>query len=279
LDSFKPIARWLIGLWLWLLTGFAQAEVLLANNWNERLDPSAYWVSEKLDGVRATWDGEQLHTRNGHLIHAPAWFIQGFPKQAMDGELWMGRKRFEEISGAVRQQAPNDGLWRQIHYRIFELPDTPGDFSARIIEMQRLSQAAAVPWLTPVEQFRIGTAAELRQKLDAVVASGGEGLMLHHADSSYHTGRSNALLKFKLFDDAEARVLAHISGTGRNANRLGALQVETAAGLRFRIGSGLSDLQRDNPPPIGALISYRYNGLTSKGLPRFPRFLRVRPEE
>jgi len=279
LDSFKPIARWLIGLWLWLLTGFAQAEVLLANNWNERLDPSAYWVSEKLDGVRAIWDGEQLHTRNGNLIHAPAWFIQGFPKQAMDGELWMGRKRFEEISGAVRQQTPDDGLWRQIHYRIFELPNAPGDFSARIIEMQRLVQAAAVPWLTPVEQFRIGTAAELRQKLDAVVASGGEGLMLHRADSSYHTGRSNALLKFKLFDDAEARVLAHISGTGRNANRLGALQVETAAGLRFRIGSGLSDLQRDNPPPIGALISYRYNGLTSKGLPRFPRFLRIRPVE
>ncbi len=271
--------KWLAGLWLCLLAYSAQAEVLLANSWNERLDPSAYWVSEKLDGVRAIWNGEQLHTRNGNLIHAPAWFIQGFPKQTMDGELWMGRKRFEDISGAVRQQTPDDGLWRQIHYRIFELPNAQGDFSVRIIEMQRLVQAAAVPWLMPVEQFRIGTAAELRQKLDAVVASGGEGLMLHRADSSYHTGRSNALLKFKLFNDAEARVLAHISGTGRNANRLGALQVETAAGLRFRIGSGLSDLQRDNPPPIGALISYRYNGLTQKGLPRFPRFLRVRPEE
>lgn len=277
MNRFKPI--WLIGLWLWLLTGSAQAEVLLANNWNERLDPSAYWVSEKLDGVRAIWDGGHLHTRNGNLIHAPAWFIENFPKQSLDGELWMGRKRFADVSGAVRQHTPNDTLWRQIHYRIFELPNAPGDFSARIVAMQRICQAAAVSWLTPVEQFRVGTADELRQKLDAVVAEGGEGLMLHRADSSYHSGRSNALLKFKPFDDADARVLAHISGTGRNAGRLGALQVETPAGLRFRIGSGLSDRQRENPPPIGTLISYRYNGLTQKGLPRFPRFLRVHPEE
>jgi len=273
-------ARLLAGLWLCIFAFSAQAlDVLLANTWNERLDPSAYWVSEKLDGVRAVWDGAQLRTRNGHLIHAPTWYIAGFPKDAMDGELWMGRNRFEDVSGAVRQQAPNDVLWRQIHYRIFELPNRPGDFSARIVEMQRISQAASVPWLTPVEQFRVGNADALRHKLDAVVAEGGEGLMLHRADAGYQTGRSNALLKLKPFDDAEARVVAHRPGTGRNAKRLGALQVETATGLSFRIGSGFSDKQRENPPAIGTVISYRYNGLTNKGLPRFPRFLRIRPLE
>lgn len=273
-------ARLLASLWLCLFAVSAQAlDVLLANNWNEHLEPSAYWVSEKLDGVRAVWDGAQLHTRNGHLIHAPTWYIAGFPKDAMDGELWMGRNRFEAVSGAVRQQTPNDVLWRQIQYRIFELPNRRGDFSACVFEMQRITQAANVPWLTPVEQSRVGNADALRHKLDAVVAEGGEGLMLHRADAGYQTGRSNALLKLKPFDDAEARVVAHRPGTGRNAKRLGALQVETATGLRFRIGSGFSDKQRENPPPIGTIISYRYNGLTNKGLPRFPRFLRVRPLE
>jgi len=57
---------------------------------------------------------------------------------------------------------------------------------------------------------------------------------------------------------------------------LGSLMVETPEGLRFRIGSGFTDPQRRSPPPIGAIITYRYNGKTEKGIPRFARFLRVR---
>jgi DNA ligase-1 len=145
--------------------------------------------------------------------------------------------------------------------------------------MRRLALAAGVPWLLPIQQFRIFNAHALRQKLDALVKEGGEGLMLHRADALYETGRSDTLLKFKPFDDAEARVMAHIPGKGRNAGRLGALEVETADGLHFHLGSGLTDEQRKIPPPIGSLITYRYTGITNHGLPRFPRFLRIRPPE
>ncbi|MFA6015082.1 MAG: DNA ligase [Gallionellaceae bacterium] len=270
----------LAALGLGIVAAYAHAgEVLLANVWNSQLDPGVYWVSEKLDGVRAVWDGKQLHTRNGNLIQAPDWFVVDFPKRNMDGELWMGRGRFEEVAGAIHQEKPDEARWRQMQYRIFELPDMPGDFSARVAEMHRMTQEAQVPWLTPVLQFRVANAKELREIFNKVVDGGGEGLMLHRADAVYMTGRSDALLKLKPFDDAEAKVTAHFSGKGRNSGRLGALEVLTDDGMRFRIGSGLSDAQRVNPPPVGSIITYRHTGLTHKGLPRFPRYLRVRLPE
>ena len=55
---------------------------------------SEWWVSEKLDGVRAIWNGEKLHFRSGKLISAPDWFTENFPEQLMDGELWDGTRNF-----------------------------------------------------------------------------------------------------------------------------------------------------------------------------------------
>jgi len=60
---------------------------------------------------------------------------------------------------------------------------------------------------------------------------------------------------------------------------VGALLVERPDGLRFRLGSGLDDAQRAAPPPIGSLVTYRHNGHTRNGVPRFARFLRVRADE
>ena len=258
----------------------AQAvDLLLAKPWNDHLDPAQYWVSEKLDGVRAYWDGEQLRTRGGFKIAAPDWFTRDFPKRPLDGELWVGRGQFEAVSAAVRRQSPDEAEWRGIGYWVFELPGGEGDFTARSEEIQRLVAAAQVPWLRAVAQFRIPTRAELWVKLLEVTATGGEGLMLHRADAMYATGRSDDLLKLKRYDDAEARVVGHTPGRGRLAGMLGSLEVMTPEGKWFRIGSGLTDAQRAAPPPIGSWITYRYNGLTSQGIPRFPRFVRLRPAD
>ena len=112
--------------------------------------------------------------------------------------------------------------------------------------------------------------------LDEVLAGGGEGLMLHRADALWQPGRSEALRKLTPWLDAEARVVGYLPGKGRLQGRVGALRVETADGRRFRIGSGLSDALRANPPALGALVTYRYRELTPAGLPRFPRYLRER---
>lgn len=273
-------ARWLILPALLFVPSFAAAvDLLLAKSWSDRLDPAEYWVSEKLDGVRAYWDGEQLWTRGGYKIAAPTWFTADFPKRALDGELWAGRGQFELASAAARRQQPEEAEWRRLSYWVFELPNAAGDFTSRKDEIQKVVTEAGVPWLKPVPQFRVPTRAELWVKLLEVTATGGEGLMLHRADAMYATGRRDDLFKLKRYDDAEARVVGHTPGRGRLTGVLGSLEAVTPEGKRFRIGSGFTDAQRAEPPPIGSWITYRYNGLTSQGIPRFPRFVRLRPAD
>jgi DNA ligase-1 len=256
----------------------APPRLMLASSYEAGLDVGDYWVSEKLDGVRGRWDGRVLWTRGGHRIPAPAWFTERWPATAMDGELWLGRGRFDEASVLVRTAAPDDPLWREAAFMVFDLPRHGGRFEARVQAMRSMLGALDIPWLQPVAQFRVADAAALDARLEAVVAGGGEGLMLHHRDAFYGAGRSESLLKYKPYDDAEARVVGHTAGTGKYEGMLGALVVERADGLRFRLGSGLSDDERADPPPLGAWVTYRYNGLTSNGVPRFARFLRVRHE-
>jgi DNA ligase-1 len=254
----------------------AAPALILAGVYRTAIDPAAYWVSEKLDGVRAYWDGKQLYFRSGHPVPAPAWFTRDFPKTPLDGELWLGRNTFERLSGVVRKTEPVDAEWRQVRYMLFELPGAEGTFSARKDTLSQLVKQAGIPWLQAVDQFRVADREGLQAKLDSVVAAGGEGLMLHRAEATYAAGRSDDLVKLKPYLDREAKVLAHLPGEGRNTGRLGALLVEDEDGRRFRLGAGFSDAMRENPPQVGSLVTYRYRGLTAKGLPRFPVFLRVR---
>lgn len=252
--------------------------LLLAEIYRGGIDPGAYWVSEKLDGVRAYWDGQRLYFRSGHPVPAPAWFTRDFPVQPLDGELWLGRGTFERLSSIVRKTDPVDEEWRQVRYMVFELPQAPGTFTVREEHLAAVVAEAHVPWLQRVEQFRIADRESLNAKLDEVVAAGGEGLMLHRADALYSSGRNSDLLKLKPYLDREARVIAYQPGKGRYAGKMGALLVEDEAGRRFRVGSGFSTADRERPPPIGSLITYRYRGLTAKGLPRFPTFMRIHEE-
>ena len=261
---------------------FAQEAIppvlLLAHVATSDIDPAPYLISEKFDGVRAYWDGKTLKFRSGNSVSAPAWFLAKLPPQALDGELWLGRGRFDELSGVVRTELANDADWRQIKYLIFELPNAPGTFEKRYVAMHDLVRRLNWPQLQVVEQFRIADRAALRRKLDQMVRDGGEGLMLHRADALYVTGRNDALLKLKPLLDTEAKVIGHIPGKGKFEGMLGSLEVETPEGKRFRIGTGFTDAQRKNPPAIGSTVTYQYRGLTKKGLPRFASFLRIRRE-
>lgn len=250
--------------------------MLLAREFGPGDDPTPYLVSEKYDGVRAQWDGHVLRFRGGGRVAAPAWFTDRLPPVPLDGELWIGRGRFEAASAAVRREQPVDAEWRALHYMVFELPGAPGTFEQRAAEIRRIVAAADWPQLVAVAQFRVPDRATLQRRLDAVMRAGGEGLVLHRADSPYHTGRSDALLKFKPMQDAEAEVIGHVPGKGKHLGRLGALRVRTPEGLRFQIGTGFSDAVRENPPPIGARVTYRYRGFTARGVPRFASYLRVR---
>ena len=249
--------------------------VQLAQPYAGHIDPAGYLVSEKFDGVRALWDGKTLRFRSGRTVPAPAWFRARLPAQALDGELWLGRGRFDEASGTVRKEVAVDSEWRQIRYMIFELPGAPGTFAERARRITELVRVVAWPQLAAVEQTPAGDRDALQRQLVATVAQGGEGLMLHLASASVSTGRSDDLLKFKPSLDTEAEVIGHRPGKGKYAGQLGALEVQTPEGRRFLLGSGLSDALRRDPPPLGSVVTYRYRDLTRTGLPRFASFLRV----
>ena len=250
----------------------------LAGVYRAGVDLTRYWVSEKLDGVRARWDGAALHSRRGNRLHAPPWFVEGFPAEPLDGELWLGRGAFEKLSGTVRRAVPDDDAWRNVRFMVFDLPAHPADFDGRLRRLRALFARIASPHIALIEQFRVADHAELMAALDRVVALGGEGLMLHDGRARYRAGRTNDLLKVKRHEDAEAVVVAHLPGRGKYAGLLGSLLVETPDGRRFRLGSGFSDEQRRRPPPVGATVTYKHYGVTGNGIPRFASFLRVRPE-
>jgi DNA ligase 1 len=257
----------------------APPALMLANKYHDDIYLPDYWVSEKLDGVRAYWDGKNLISRGGYPIAAPNWYIESFPEPPMDGELWMGRGLFEPTSAAVRRNPPRDHEWQQISYMVFDLPSAPGIFDQRLQQLRVLIDATAVPHLRLVEQIRIIDQQALMRQLEKLVSAGAEGLMLHHANAPYRGYRSDDLLKVKLYEDAEARVIGYRPGKGKYRGLTGSLWVENEQGLRFYLGSGLSDADRSHPPPIGSLITFKYHGLTSNGIPRFASYLRRRITE
>lgn len=253
-------------------------ELLLAQHYRPGIDVSNYLVSEKFDGIRALWDGSVLRSRAGNVIDAPSWFTKNFPRTRLDGELWLAAGQFEALSSAVRKTVPIDAEWQGISYLVFELPNASGPFATRAKRITEIISEARVRHLKAVTQLRVKNTVELDGLLQRVVAKGGEGLMLHRADALYVTGRSEVLLKLKPLFDAEATVVGHKAGRGKYAGKLGALWVETPDRMRFKLGTGFSDAQRENPPPIGSKVTYTYRGKTKTGKPKFASFLRVRAE-
>ena len=250
--------------------------LLLAQEAPPDVDPSGYLISEKYDGVRAWWDGQTLRFRSGLPVAAPAWFVAQLPAQPLDGELWLARGRFEALSAAVRRHRPSDEEWRQLRYMLFELPSAQGTFADRAERIRQLVRQQRGHTLIAVDQASLPDRGALQKRLLSVVGGGGEGLVMHRADALYQSGRSSVLLKLKPLHDAEATVLAHLPGRGKHAGRLGALQVRNAEGAAFSIGTGFTDAERENPPPLGAFISYTHRGHTESGVPRFASYLRRR---
>ncbi|MBR9790433.1 MAG: DNA ligase [Gammaproteobacteria bacterium] len=239
---------------------------------------SEYLVSEKLDGIRARWTGMQLITRNGNPIYPPPWFIRNWPTEPMDGELWSKRGSFEEIASTVLSHHP-DERWQTIKMMVFDLPITGLPFEERVKRIQTLIAKTNNPGLMMIKQFTLDSLSALEDALDDITQQGGEGLMLHHRRAHYQQGRNPGLLKAKRYQDDEARVLAHLPGKGKFSGMMGSLLVKSRQGQQFKIGSGFSLANRQSPPPVGSWVTYKYYGLTQRGIPRFASFLHIRPEE
>lgn len=235
-------------------------------------------MSEKLDGIRALWDGKRLTTRNGNILAAPEWFLKNLPPFPLDGELWTQRKDFENIQSIVMKKLPHPG-WTQLTYNIFDVPERKGGLKTRLKTLEDWLTQTNPPFLRIVPQIECRSKTDLHEFHKKIEALGGEGVVVRDPHAPYIHGRSATALKIKHFDDAECTVLRLHRGKGKYANMLGSFTCKLSNGITFKIGTGLTDVHRKNPPQPGEIVTFKHQGWTARGKPRFPIFLRIRMEE
>ncbi len=254
------------------------AEPMLPQVYSEQTDVSGWLMSEKLDGVRGYWDGRQLFSKNGRLLNPPDTFVSGFPDFPLEGELWGGRGRFE-LAASVVQRKQADADWLQLKFAVFDVPRASGPFDQRLGRARSWFAAHPSAYAFVIPQVPVRDRGHLLQELQRIESLGGEGLIVRDPAAFYVPGRNAQILKVKSYQDTEATVIAHLRGQGRNAGRLGALLVEMQDGTQFRLGTGFSDEERIEPPPVGELVTFKFYGRYASGIPRFPVFLRIRRDK
>lgn len=257
---------------------------LLAHTYeDEDHDPRGMLMSEKLDGVRAKWLANEriFISRAGNQFHAPDWFTQDFPDEDLDGELFIGRKQFSKTSGIARRKDGGEA-WRPMRYRVFDLvsknvleSDTP--FRERLAGATQLVKGLAYAEI--VKHTLCRGKKHLAGALDRIVDLGGEGLMLRDPTAVYEGCRSNTILKVRKWYDAEGTVIGYAPGKGKHKGRMGALLCIMPDGSGFGIGTGFSDAERENPPAIGTVVTYKYREINENGIPRHSSFRRIRESD
>ncbi|WP_181566267.1 DNA ligase [Helicobacter monodelphidis] len=266
-------------LFLLCLTFLHAEEILLLSPYKkDRLQNAwhRFVMSEKFDGVRAIWDTRTLKTRNGYLITTPSWFTESLPPFPLDGELWLDYGNFEEISSLIQSANPQDYRWRKVQYHIFEIPHQKGYLSERMQVLQEyLTQNPHISFIHPIQQIPIESEERLNQFLESIVQKGGEGVVVREAFAPFSTGRNPLAMKLKNHLESECTLIGYEKSKQHNTHQIASLICKEGE-LEFKIGTGLKKSMRENPPPIGSLIEYRYFGKTKKGKPKFASFLRIK---
>lgn len=252
---------------------FADApDLMLLHNYKAQ-DTTGWVMSEKLDGVRGYWDGKKLFSRGGEQLSPPNYFVKDFPPFAIDGELFSERNQFETISSIVKSSKGEN--WYRLKLYVFDVPNAPGNLFERLNYLKTYLAAHPSGYIEIIEQIPIVNHQHIQDFLAQVNAQKGEGIVLRNPDALYERKRSSQILKLKTVYDEECTVIEHHKGKGQFENVMGALTCQNHRGT-FRIGSGFNFTERENPPPIGSIITYKYRGLTNSGKPRFATYWRER---
>jgi DNA ligase-1 len=235
-----------------------------------------WWsMSEKLDGIRGYWDGQQLLTREGTLIHAPSWFTVPFPPFELDGELWAGRGQFEEVQCTVMDGTPSSE-WRHISYNIFEVPHASGDFPTRLARAQKWFKEHEADHVRIIPQETCTGHEHVQRFLKKIARDGGEGIIIKDPSIPYRDGSEQRVLKLKHIDYMDGTVIGHTPGKGRYTGLMGSLTLKLENVVIFNLGTGFSINERHDAPRIGAVVTFKHYGFSKNGKPRFASFVKVK---
>ncbi|EAJ2879329.1 DNA ligase [Campylobacter coli] len=276
-----------IFIFIWCACFAFASDILLLNKISEqeiqKKNFNGYLMSEKLDGIRGIWEAGKFKTRQDNPIHTPSYFTYNFPSFKLDGELWIARAKFDEISALIRSGSLDSSLWKSVTYNVFDVPNaceefklTPCTLSNRLKVLERYLQQNPNPYIKIIKQIPIKDQEHLKEFYKDIIFNKGEGVVIRKDFAPYEKGRSKNALKLKPYEDAECKVIAYTEGKGKFQGKIGALLCQMPNDRVIKIGSGLKDKDRENPPKIGSIVTYKFNGLTKNSLPRFPVFLHIR---
>lgn len=276
-----------IFIFLWCACFAFASDILLLNKISEqeiqKKNFNGYLMSEKLDGIRGIWEAGKFKTRQDNPIHTPSYFTYNFPSFKLDGELWIARAKFDEVSALIRSDSLDSSLWKSVTYNVFDVPNaceefklTPCTLSNRLKVLERYLQQNPNPYIKIIKQIPIKDQEHLKEFYKDIIFNKGEGVVIRKDFAPYEKGRSKNALKLKPYEDAECKVIAYTEGKGKFQGKIGALLCQMPDDRVIKIGSGLKDKDRENPPKIGSIVTYKFNGLTKNSLPRFPVFLHIR---
>ncbi|HIF9959789.1 TPA: DNA ligase [Campylobacter coli] len=276
-----------IFIFLWCACFAFASDILLLNKISEqeiqKKNFNGYLMSEKLDGIRGIWEAGKFKTRQDNPIHTPSYFTYNFPSFKLDGELWIARAKFDEVLALIRSGSLDSSLWKSVTYNVFDVPNaceefklTPCTLSNRLKVLERYLQQNPNPYIKIIKQIPIKDQEHLKEFYKDIIFNKGEGVVIRKDFAPYEKGRSKNALKLKPYEDAECKVIAYTEGKGKFQGKIGALLCQMPNDRVIKIGSGLKDKDRENPPKIGSIVTYKFNGLTKNSLPRFPVFLHIR---
>ena len=257
--------------------------------------PDGWHLSEKFDGYRCIWDGENFYSRNGNIFVTPDWFKAYMPAGvALDGELFLGRECFQQC-GLFRRKIPDNEEWisSNVKYQVFDSPTHPGGFEDRMKFIEKIikdrckcdKKKLGIPSkvscpLVMTKQIKVKTEEDVQKHFSALTKMGAEGVMLRAPNSPYESKRTSLLLKVKQLFDAECKIIGYKPGTGKYKDMLGAFECQLVKDkkIKFTI-SGMDDSIRQNykkTHPIGTIVTFTYMGTSTSGIPRHPNYLRIR---
>jgi len=198
--------------------------IALAQSWDGKQDPTGWLMSEKLDGMRAVWDGQgDLWSRAGHKVFAPDFFKKDLPRgMILDGELFLGRGKFQDLMKICRTHVPDVEAWKQVTFVVFDAPLINGGLLSRLqtAKEEGFNNSDSLPFARLHPQTLCRGREHVQSWLEEVQAGGGEGLMLRNAAALHRGGRTSDLLKVKTQAEDEALVKGHQAGKGKHSGRI-----------------------------------------------------------